>query len=111
MRRFSVNVTISKESLQKSMANLQDNHWNQHLGTLSVQNKFSNIVSLESAESVWSKLMRVGIPQGQLSFLLKAGSDTLPTAINLKRMKIQCDCIQSLQALPEPETNYISHPK
>ncbi len=27
------------------------------------------------------------IPQGQLSFLLKAGSDTLPTAMNLSRMK------------------------
>ena len=30
-----------------------------------------------------------GLPSGQLSFMLKAGSDILPTSMNLQRYKIQ----------------------
>ncbi len=58
-------------------------------------------------ENVWSKLMRMGLPQGQLSFLLKAGSDTLPTAMNLRRMKIQCDSRCQLCQNPRPTTAHI----
>ena len=32
-----------------------------------------------------------GLPAGQLLFLLRAGSDTLPTPLNLRRWKIQTD--------------------
>lgn len=35
--------------------------------------------------------MSMGLPSGQLSFILRAGSDTLPHPLNLKRWKIQCD--------------------
>ena len=52
--------------------------------------------------------MRVGIPQGQLSFLLKAGSDTLPTTMNLRRMKTQCDSRCQLYHNPKPTTSVTS---
>ena len=51
--------------------------------------------------------MRGGMPQGQLSFLLKAGSDTLPTPLNLKRMRIQCDSFCRLCKNPRPTTSHI----
>ena len=44
---------------------------------------------------------------GQLSFMLKAGSDTVPTALNLKRMKIQCDSSCQLRKNPKPTTAHI----
>ena len=88
-RRIVSTVPSLKHHCKKSITDLKAKHWNHHLQTLTVQNKFLNITSLESTENVWSKLMRMGLPQGQLSFLLKAGSDTLPTAMNLRRMKIQ----------------------
>ena len=44
-----------------------------------------------------------GMPSGQLSFMLKAGSDTLPTPMNLQRYKIQvsshCKFCQRPQAM------------
>ena len=51
--------------------------------------------------------MRGGMPQGQLSFLLKAGSDTLPTPLHLKRMRIQCDSFCRLCKNQRPTTSYI----
>jgi len=38
---------------------------------------------------VWKRI-RDGLPAGQLSFLLRAASNTLPTPLNLRRWKIQC---------------------
>ena len=89
-RRSVSTIPSLKRHCRKSMADLQDNHWNQQLSTLSVQSKFSNVVSLESA-----------------SFLLKAGSDTLPTAMNLRRMKIQCDSRCQLCQNLRPTTSHI----
>ena len=51
-RRSVFMLPSLKRHCKKSMADLQDNRWNQHLGTLSVQSKFSNIDFVESAESV-----------------------------------------------------------
>ena len=66
---------------------------NQHLQKLSVQNKFPNVIELQEKERVLSHIMRLGLPQGQLSFLLKASSDTLPTPLNLKRMKFNATVV------------------
>ena len=51
--------------------------------------------------------MQGGMLQGQLSFLLKVGSDTLPTPLNLKRMRIQCDNFCRLCKNPRPTTSHI----
>jgi len=51
--------------------------WDEHLGMLQVQRKFSDIVALERESRSWKKIMNNGLTSGQLSFLLKAGSDTL----------------------------------
>lgn len=59
------------------------------LSQLTVQNKFLEITELK-AKNVW-KRNQAGLPAGQLAFLLKAGSDTLPTPLNLKRWKTRVD--------------------
>ena len=82
-------------------------HWNNHLSQLQVQRKFSDIVSLGKENKTWKKIMNNGLTSGQLSFLLKAGSDTLPTPMNLRRMRIQCDSRCPLCKAPRPTTAHI----
>ena len=60
-----------------------------HLQTLTVQSKFGCSVELESSCKTWNRLL-AGFHPSQLSFLLRAASDTLPTAINLRRWSVQC---------------------
>ena len=48
-----------------------------------------------------------GLPYGQLSFILKAGSDTLPHPLNLRRWKIQCDSKCPLCHSLRPTTAHI----
>ena len=60
-----------------------------HLQSLTVQSKFEGSAMLESSCKTWNRLLK-GFHPGQLSFLLRATSDTLPTAVNLQRWSIQC---------------------
>ena len=60
-----------------------------HLKQLIVQCKFLDSARLETSCKTWNKLLTDFHPR-QLSFLLKASSDTLPTAVNLRRWHIQC---------------------
>ena len=60
------------------------------LAQLTVQNKFLSVTQLEAVNHVWRRIMD-GLPAGQLSFLLRAGTDTLPTPLNLKRWRIRVD--------------------
>ena len=55
---------------------------NDKLSELTVQSKFTAIIELESQNNVWKRIQK-GMPAVQLSFLLRAGSDTLPTPLNL----------------------------
>ena len=57
---------------------------------VTVQSKFREIVALKSDYPCWNNIVS-GLPSGQLSFLLRAGSDTLPTPLNLSRWKLQTD--------------------
>ena len=81
-------------------------HWNRQLDTLSVQSKFRDIVSLEPQCKVWNRIIS-GLPAGQLSFLLRAGADCLPSPMNLRRWKLRtnakCDLCQS----PSPTIHHI----
>ena len=82
-------------------------HWDNHLRTLQVQKKFANIVALEEENHSWRKIMRNGLTSGQLSILLKAGSDSHPTPINLRRMRIQHGSQCPLCSTVRPTTAHI----
>ena len=58
------------------------------LSNLQVQGKFTAITHLEEEASLWRRIMD-GLPKGQLSFLLRAGSDTLPSPMNLHRWRLR----------------------
>ena len=69
---------------------IEDNQrqcWDNHLSSLEVQGKFAEIISLERENMTWIKLLHGGLPIGQQSFLLKAGSDTLPHPLNVQLTK------------------------
>ena len=74
------------------------------LNSLSVQCKFGDAATLELSTHLWNRLL-VGFHPGQLSIVLRAASDTLPTPMNLQRWKIQtgsacslCNCLRPTSA-------------
>ena len=77
-----------------------------HLQTLTVQSKFEGSADLEYFRKTWNRLLGDFHP-GKLSFLLHAASDTLPTAVNLRRQSIQCDAKCSLCDSNRPTTAHI----
>ena len=58
--------------------------WDDRPFKLTVQNMFAEACMLESKNKVRSKIQQ-GLPMGQLSFIFRAASNTLPTPINLDR--------------------------
>ena len=74
--------------------------------TLSSQIKFLNITELEAENHYWRRIVD-GLPTGQLSFLLRAGSDTLPNANEL--VEIQDPGLIPLQALSETTDHNWTH--
>ena len=62
------------------------------LEELSVQSKALEVIELEKANNVWKRVQQ-GLPAGQLSFLLRAGTGTLPTPLNLRRWHLKVDSI------------------
>ena len=77
-----------------------------HTMTLTVQNKIADIISLEKEEKLWRRILS-GLPSGQLSFLLRAGCDCLPSPINLRRWKIITESKCALCSSPNPTSNHI----
>jgi len=77
-----------------------------HLNQLTVQCKFLDSAKLETSCRTWNKLLS-GFHPGQLSFVLRAASDTLPTAVNLRRWHIQCDAKCTLCDSNRPTTAHI----
>ena len=78
-------IDYSAKLKHKAKTKLIDHHasnWNAELDCLQVQSKFKDIVTLESDCPIWNRSVN-GLPIGHLSFLLRAGSDTLPTPLNL----------------------------
>ena len=80
--------------------------YNEHLDTLSVQCKLKDSVSLESCCGTWNRLL-LGCNPGHISFVLRAASDTLPTAVNLQRWRIQCSAKCSLCGCTQPTTAHV----
>ena len=77
-----------------------------HLNDLSVQCKFLDSARLETSCRMWNKLLS-GFHPGQLSFLLRASSDTLPSPVNLCRWHIQCNTKCTLCGSIRPTTAHI----
>ena len=86
--------SISRKTLPRATRAVHLEHrrekWDSSLECLSVQRKFSDVCVLESDNHVWNRIMD-GLPPGQLSFILRAASDTLPTPLNLRRWKYRTD--------------------
>jgi len=80
--------------------------YDKHLSTLSVQCKLKDSVSLESHCGTWNRLM-LGCNPGQFSFILRAASDTLPTAVNLQRWNIQSSAKCALCGSTQPTTAHV----
>ena len=76
------------------------------LNTWSVQGKFKQVCELESQNRVWNRIID-GLPAKQLSFILRVGSDTLPTLLNLRRWKLRVDAKCTLCGSPSPTVLHI----
>ena len=98
-------VTLPK-STRAIQVKIEREHWNSHLHKLTVQKKFSDVCVLERDTNVWSRIMG-GLPAGQLSFILRAASDTLPTPLNLARWRYKTDSSCNLCRSPTPTTLHI----
>ena len=86
--------SINRKTLARSAhalhAEVREEKWDLSLGKLKVQGKFKDACSLEKENRIWNRIMD-GLPPGQLSFVLRAASDTLPTPLNLCRWKYRTD--------------------
>ena len=83
-------LTTPKKNLTNKIDKRLKERCDEHLSDLKVQSKFKEITILESECHSWKKMVQSGLPHGQLSFLLRAGSDSLPHPANLRRWNIQC---------------------
>ena len=71
-----------------------------------MQCKLTEAVNLEQKSQVWKRI-RGGLPADQLSFILRATSDTLLTPLNLHRWKIQCGVKCTLCGNSQPAVAHI----
>ena len=60
------------------------------LKELTVESKILWVAELENSNQVWKRIMQ-GLLAGQMSFLLRAGTDTLPTLLNLRWWRLRMD--------------------
>ena len=93
--------------IAKSLMNKQAlDDANSKLHSLQVQKKFSDCTELEAETKVWKRIVD-GLPAGQLSFILRCGSDTLPTPTNLRCWKIQVHARCRLCDSPQATAHHI----
>ena len=97
---------ILTANCERVLANSYSTLWNSHHDTLSIQSKFKDVVALEPTCRVWNRIIS-GLHSGQLSFMLRASVDCLPTPLNLRRWKYITDPKCKLCSLPTPTTLHI----
>ena len=85
---------------------MERSKWDERLSRLTVQNKFIDACVLEKDSGVWRRILQ-GLPSRQLSFLLRAASDTLPTPLNLVRWRYRVDPTCSLCGSHTSTTKHI----
>ena len=100
-------LTTPKKNLTNKIDKTLKERCDEHLSDLKVQSKFKEITILESECHSWKKRVQSGLPHGQLSFLLRAGSDSLPHPANLHRWNIQCASKCPLCSSTRPTTTHI----
>ena len=81
--------TLNSQCRREFRERLVKTHGDRLMG-LSVQTKILSVAELEDVNKVWKRVLQ-GLPAGQLSFLLRAGTDTLPTPLNLRRWRLKMD--------------------
>ena len=81
-------------------------NWDDNLHKLSVQSKFLNACDLEKSNRVWARILD-GLPAKQLSFILRASSDTLPTPLNQRRWRMRVDAACDLCKSRSPTVLHI----
>ena len=100
-------TSINRKNLHKSARSIhvaRKEKWDSNLDKLTVQRKFSDACSLEKENRVWNRILGV-LPPGQLSFILQAASDTLPTPLNLRHWRLRVDSKYSLCGSTSPIYN------
>ena len=93
---------VCKSTLKEEVSR----NWDEKLSKLSVQSKFLDACDLEKSNRVWSRILD-GLPSKQLSFILRASSDTLPTLLNQRRWKMRFDASYHLCKSNSPTVLHI----
>ena len=83
-------VKAVKTSIKTVTAEERNKRLETHLETLVVQNTVTEVFPLEGETRRWKRLL-MGLPAGQLSFVLKAAMGTLPAPMTLRRMGFQVE--------------------
>ena len=81
-------------------------NYDKNLKELTVQSKVLEFAELENSNQVWKRFQQ-GLPAGQLSFLLRAGTDTLPTSLILRHWRLRTDPSCSLCGHKQPTIHHI----
>ena len=102
----SSSSTPVNSEVKKSVRQNHESHWNSTLDHLQIQSQFKDIVVLEGASHAWNRML-MGLPVGQLSFLLRAGAYCLPTPMNLCHWKYIVSNSCSLYSSPNATTAQI----
>ena len=102
----STSKTAIKRRAKEILHHHQAEFWNSTLDPLVVQSKFKDIILLEPQSWTWNRL-QAGLPAGQLSFLLRAGADCLPTPLNLRRWHYRVCNKCPLCSSPTPTSAHI----
>ena len=95
-----------KSIMTKSLREQHNDYWNSSLDHLTVQSKFKDIIDLEPESRTWNRLL-AGLPAGQLSFLIRAGADCLPTPLSPHRWGFRVSSSCPLCNSPSPTTAHI----
>ena len=90
-----------KSIISKSLHQKHSDALNTSLDQLQVWSKFKDDVALEPESRPWNRLL-TGLPAGRLSFLLRAGTDCLPTPLNLRRWRYKVSSSCPLCSSPSP---------
>ena len=88
MKATITSKTLSCQCRRDFRAMLAEKH-NNKLRELCA-NKMLSVTQLEDDNQVWKRVLQ-GLPAGQLIFLLRAGTDALPTPLNLQRWRWKMD--------------------
>ena len=95
-----------RKHVKQTLDNQACENLDNRLQSLTVQCKLSGSIKLEHECKLWKRIVD-GLPAGHLSFILRSGSDTLPTPMNLLRWNIQLSSKCHLCDHPQATTAHI----